>query len=58
MDYNNWEEAVTKIIAAALSCTYGVAAGIVEAQPFYMAQSWGLALSPAQTAAKILSANN
>ena len=31
-------------------------AGVVEAQPFYMQQSWGLDLDAKQTAEKILTA--
>lgn len=52
--YDTWETEVTELIAAQLQCTYGDAAGVVEAQPFYMAQSWGMGLTAEQTANKII----
>lgn len=58
MTYDTWEINVTELIASQLDATYGDAAGIVEAQPFYMAQSWGLGLTAEQTASKLLSVLN
>ncbi|MNC73949.1 hypothetical protein D3C75_1252320 [compost metagenome] len=54
--YSEWEEAVIERVADALEVGYSDAAGVVEAQPFYMQQSWGMGLDAEQTATKILAA--
>ncbi|MBP3998300.1 hypothetical protein [Pseudomonas koreensis] len=56
MKYFEWEGAVTQAVADALKVSRSDASGIVEAQPFYMQQSWGKGMDAQQTAAKILSA--
>jgi hypothetical protein len=49
-DYVEWETEVTQILADKLDIDYGDASGIVEAQPFYLQQSWTKGLSAEQTA--------
>ena len=49
-DYVEWETEVTQILADKLDIDYGDASGIVEAQPFYLQQSWTKGLSAAETA--------
>lgn len=56
MKYFEWEGAVTEAIADALQVSRSDASGIVEAQPFYMQQSWGNGIDAQHTAAKILAA--
>ncbi|WP_119737011.1 hypothetical protein [Pseudomonas sp. Larv2_ips] len=56
MKYFEWEGAVTQAVADALQVSRSDASGIVEAQPFYMQQSWGKGMDALQTAAKILAA--
>lgn len=56
MKYFDWEGAVVEAVADALQVSHSDASGIVEAQPFYMQQSWGKGLDPQQAAVKILSA--
>jgi len=56
MSYHEWECKVIEAVARSLDISHGDAAGVVEAQPFYMAQSWGKKLDAQQTAAKILGA--
>lgn len=56
MSYHEWEGAVVEAVADALEISRSDAAGVVEAQPFYMAQSWGKALDAQQIADKILAA--
>lgn len=56
MKYFEWECAVTEAVADALQVSRSDASGIVEAQPFYMQQSWGKSMDAQQTAAKILAA--
>ncbi|WP_339534767.1 hypothetical protein [Pseudomonas hunanensis] len=56
MKYFEWEGAVTDAVAEALQVSRSDASGIVEAQPFYMQQSWGKGMDAQQTAAKILAA--
>jgi hypothetical protein len=52
--YTVWEEAVTQQIAATLQADYSDAAGVIEAQSFYLQQSWGKGMDEFQTAAKIM----
>lgn len=56
MKYFEWEGAVTEAVAELMAISNSDAAGIVEAQPFYMQQSWGKGMDVQQTAAKILAA--
>lgn len=56
MKYSEWEEAVVEAVAEVLEISCSDASGVVEAQPFYMQQSWGGGLSAQQAAAKILAA--
>lgn len=53
---NKWEEQITEILAEKMDVDFSDASGIVEAQPFIMAQSWTLGLSAADTAEKIMNA--
>lgn len=50
-----WEAEVTQLIADQLDIGYSDAAGIVEAQVFFMQQSWTKGMTAKQTADKILS---
>lgn len=52
--YNVWEEAVTQQIAVTLEVSYSDASSVVEAQPFYIQQSWAKGMDAQQTAEKIL----
>lgn len=54
--YVEWEQSVTELIAEELQVSYGDAAGIIEAQPFYMQQSWGNGMDAHLTAAKVMEA--
>lgn len=54
--YAKWEEEVTQSIADEMDISFSDAAGIVEGQPFYMTQSWGMALDAEATAVKIIAA--
>lgn len=56
MKYFEWEGAVTEAVAETLAISHSDAAGIVEAQPFYMQQSWGQGMDAQLTSAKILAA--
>lgn len=56
MTFNEWEGEVTRQIEEMFEVTTSDAQGIVEAQPFLMHQAWGEALSPAETAGRILKA--
>lgn len=56
MKYFEWEGAVTEAVATALQVSHADASGVVEAQPFYMQQSWGKGMDVQQTATKILAA--
>jgi hypothetical protein len=49
-NYAEWEMEVTQTLADKLGIDYGDASGIVEAQPFYMQQSWTKGLSASETA--------
>ncbi|MDU8389147.1 hypothetical protein [Pseudomonas syringae] len=56
MRYFEWEGAVTEAVAETLAISHSDAAGIVEAQLFYMQQSWGRGMDAQLTAAKIMDA--
>lgn len=56
MKYFEWEVAVAEALADALQVSRSNASGIVEAQPFYMQQSWGKGMDAQQTAARIFAA--
>ncbi len=56
MKYFEWEGAVVEAVAESMAISNSDAAGGVEAQPFYMQQSWGKGMDAQQTAAKILAA--
>ncbi|UST77231.1 hypothetical protein [Pseudomonas siliginis] len=56
MKYSEWEVAVTEAVATALQVNHADASGVVEAQPFYMQQSWVKGMDAQQTATKILAA--
>ncbi|GKQ28713.1 hypothetical protein PSTH68_04360 [Pseudomonas syringae pv. theae] len=56
MKYFEWEGAVTEAVAEILAISHSDAAGIVEAQPFYMQQSWGKGMDAQLAAAKIMDA--
>lgn len=56
MKYFEWEGAVTEAVATGLQVSHADASGIVDAQPFYMQQSWGKGMDAQQTATKILAA--
>jgi hypothetical protein len=48
--YAQWESLVIASLAGLINCTYQDAQDIVEAQEFYMAQSWASGLSAEGTA--------
>lgn len=52
--YATWESAIADVISEKLDCDFGDASGIIEVNPFLMAQSWGLDLSAEETANKII----
>lgn len=56
MKYFEWEGAVIEVVAESMAISHSDAAGVVEAQPFYMQQSWGKGMDAQQTATKILAA--
>lgn len=56
MKYFEWEAAVTEAVAETLAISHSDAAGIVDAQPFYMQQSWGKGMDAQLTATKIIDA--
>lgn len=56
MKYFEWEGAVTEAVAELMAIGHSDAAGIVEAQPFYMQQSWGKGMDAQLTAAKVIEA--
>lgn len=56
MKYFEWEGAVTEAVAELMAIGHSDAAGIVEAQPFYMQQSWGKGMDAQLTAAKVVEA--
>lgn len=54
--YYEWESEVVEAVADSLEISRSDASGVVEAQPFYMQQSWGKGMDAQQTATKILAA--
>ncbi|MDF4211110.1 hypothetical protein P2W50_31150 [Pseudomonas protegens] len=56
MKYFEWEGAVTEAVAEAMGISFSDASGVVDAQPFYMQQSWDKGMDAQQTATKILAA--
>jgi len=54
VSYVEWEGNVTELVAGDLQVSYGDAAGIIEAQSFYMQQSWCRGMNAKQTSEKIL----
>ena len=43
MKYSEWEGAVIEAVAESMAISHSDAAGLVEAQSFYMQQSWARA---------------
>lgn len=56
MKYFEWEGAVIEAVAELMTISHSDASGIVEAQAFYMTQSWGKGMDAQQTAAKVVAA--
>lgn len=56
MRYFEWEGAVIEEVSKFMAISHSVAAGVVEAQQFYMQQSWGKGMEPPLTAAKVIEA--
>lgn len=56
MKYFEWEGAVIEVVAELMAISHSDAAGVVEAQPFYMQQSWGKGMDAQLTAAKVIEA--
>lgn len=56
MKYFEWVGAVTEAVADAMAISHSDASGVVEAQPFYMQQSWGKGMDAHLTAAKVIEA--
>nr|WP_260416236.1 hypothetical protein [Pseudomonas cichorii] len=56
MKYFEWEGAVIEAVAESMAISHSDAAGVVEAQPFYMQQSWGKGMDAQLTAAKVIEA--
>ncbi|KPB36945.1 MULTISPECIES: hypothetical protein [Pseudomonas syringae group] len=56
MKYFEWEGAVIEAVAESMVISHSDAAGVVEAQPFYMQQSWGKGTDAQLTAAKVIEA--
>lgn len=56
MDYFEWESAVIEAVAEVMSISHSDATGFVEAQPFYMQQSWGKSMDAQHAAAKLIKA--
>ena len=56
MKYFEWEDAVIEAVAESMAIGHSDAAGVVEAQPFYMQQCWGKGLDAQLTAAKVIEA--
>ena len=54
LSYTAWEGEIVEVVAEALQVSRSDATGIVEAQPFYMQQSWGKGMNAQQTATKLL----
>jgi hypothetical protein len=56
MKYFEWEGSVTEAVAEIMAISSSAASGIIEAQPFYMQQSWGNGMDAQITAARIIEA--
>lgn len=56
MKYFEWEGGVTEAVADAMAISHSDASGIVEAQLFYMQQSWAKGMDVQRTAAKVMEA--
>lgn len=56
MKYFEWEEVVIAAVANSLAISPSDASGVVDAQPFYMQQSWGKGMDALLTAAKVIEA--
>ncbi|AVX92924.1 hypothetical protein PkP19E3_32645 (plasmid) [Pseudomonas koreensis] len=56
MKYYEWEGAVTEAVAEAMTISHSDAAGVVEAQPFYMQQSWVKGMDAQMTATTVIEA--
>ena len=56
MKYYEWEIAVVEAVAELMALSHSDAAGVVDAQPFYMQQSWGKGMDAQRTAAKVIEA--
>ncbi|WP_409286834.1 hypothetical protein [Pseudomonas guariconensis] len=54
-EYSQWEEAVVALVAEKLEITHSDAEGVVQAQDFYMVQSWGKGMNAEETAEKVIS---
>lgn len=52
--YNEWESAIADVISEKLDCDFGDASGIIEVNPFIVAQSWGTGLTAEETANKLI----
>ena len=51
---NNWENEIIQAISTELNCSISDSAAIVEANPFYLNQSWGKGLSSEEAANVII----
>jgi hypothetical protein len=56
MKYFEWEGAVIEAVAESMAISHSDAVGVVEAQLFYMQQSWGKGMDAALAAAKVIEA--
>jgi hypothetical protein len=54
-NYSEWETAVVQQLAESMEISYSDASGVVEAQTFYIQQSWAKGLDATDTARKVLS---
>jgi hypothetical protein len=50
LPYSQWELEVIRLVEELCDCSTSDAQGIIEAQDFYMTQSWTKGLTPAETA--------
>jgi GNAT superfamily N-acetyltransferase len=53
-EYSNWEGEIANYLSKELEVSYSDAQAIIEANSFIMAQSWGMDLTPKDTADKII----
>ncbi|MBM5458666.1 hypothetical protein H8F21_13935 [Pseudomonas sp. P66] len=56
-NYTAWETEITQLIADDLEISYSDAAGMVEAQDFFLIQPWGKGMTARETADVILKAS-